>query len=265
MNKDIRIDLSFSNHRKRKKLFSILGAQGVLSLIDLWLKTAESRPKGILTGMDETDIALDAQWSADAGQFCKVLCEVGFLDRAEDGTYSIHDWKEHQRYAYFSEERSKVARDSARRRWEKRRGIKKEDKEKQGHNANIMQGAYEGHTKGNAPSPSPNPNPNPLNTSLSSSKMTCPHPDILELYHKILPELPPVKVWSEERQKHLRARWKEEPKRRDLEWWRKYFEYVRESSFLMGNGNKKWQPNLEWLVKKSNLINVIEGKYHQSV
>jgi len=67
---------------------------------------------------------------------------------------------------------------------------------------------------------------------------------------------------DEERQKHLRARWKEDPKRQNLDWWKRYFAYVRESPFLMGNGNKKWKPNLEWLVKKSNLINVIEEKYH---
>ena len=92
--------------------------------------------------------------------------------------------------------------------------------------------------------------------------MTCPQSQIVDLYHKVLPELPPVKVWSEERQKQLAARWKEEPKRQNIEWWQRYFDYVRESSFLMGNGKDKWQPNLEWLLRKSNLINVIEGKYH---
>ena len=92
---------------------------------------------------------------------------------------------------------------------------------------------------------------------------SCPHEKIVETYHSVLPELPPVKVWSEERKRDLRARWVEEAKRQDLDWWKRYFEYVRESSFLMGNGKEKWQPNLEWLLKKKNLINVIEGKYHE--
>jgi hypothetical protein len=96
----------------------------------------------------------------------------------------------------------------------------------------------------------------------SSSRMPCPQSEIVEMYHRILPELPPVKDWSEERQKNLRARWKEKPKRQNQEWWEKYFQYVRESPFLMGGGEKGWTPNLEWLVKKKNLINVIEGKYH---
>jgi hypothetical protein len=91
----------------------------------------------------------------------------------------------------------------------------------------------------------------------------CPHQTIVDIYHTVLPELHPVKVWSEERKKDLRARWVEEAKRQDLDWWKRYFEYVRESSFLMGNEKEKWQPNLEWLVKKKNLINVIEGLYHK--
>ena len=40
----------------------------------------------------------------------------------------------------------------------------------------------------------------------------CPHEAIVSLYHETLPELPRVKVWTEERRKQLRARWCEEPK-----------------------------------------------------
>lgn len=140
--------------------------------MDLWLNTAQNRPKGILIGMNETDIALDAQWPGDPTQFCKALIDVGFLEKGKDGMYSIHDWKEHQRYAYFSEERSKIARDAAQKRWEKRRGIKTKDKEKQEYNADIIQGAYKEHTKGNAPSPSPSPSPK--NKDLSGKKTPDP-------------------------------------------------------------------------------------------
>jgi hypothetical protein len=98
--------------------------------------------------------------------------------------------------------------------------------------------------------------------SVCVSTETTPHDAIVSLYHEILPELPAVKEWTPERQKQLRSRWKEAPKRQDLEWWRQYFGYVRESAFLMGDNKDKWTPNLEWLVKKSHLVNVIEGKYH---
>jgi hypothetical protein len=155
MNKDIRIDLSFSNHRKRKKLFSTLGAQGVLSLIDLWLKTAENRPKGILFGMDETDIALDAQWPGDPAQFCQALVDTGFLERDEKGIYSVHDWKGHQRYAYFAEERSQRAREAVEVRWSKRDAEKLQ--KECGVNTERIQTVYGENIKGNTPSPSPSP------------------------------------------------------------------------------------------------------------
>jgi hypothetical protein len=155
------LDLSFPTHRKRKKLFNTLGAQGVLSLIDLWLATAANRPKGILSGMDEADIALDAQWSGDPAQFCKVLCEVGFLDQAEDGTYLIHDWKDHQPFAFYAEERSQKSRELAFKRWGKKTGSKPEAKTD---NADGMRDACERHNKGNAPIPSPIPSPIPKKT-----------------------------------------------------------------------------------------------------
>jgi hypothetical protein len=95
-----------------------------------------------------------------------------------------------------------------------------------------------------------------------SSNIRVPHKAIVSLYHKILSELPEVKVWSPERQKALRARWREDKKRQSLDWWKGFFEYVRECPWLMGDNPNKWQPNLEWLIKKKNFINVIEGRYH---
>lgn len=95
-----------------------------------------------------------------------------------------------------------------------------------------------------------------------SSNNRVPHKAIVSLYHEILPELPAVKVWSSERQKTLRVRWKEDPKRQSLDWWRGFFEYVKQSSWLIGDNPNKWQPNFEWLLEKKHFVNVIEGKYH---
>jgi phage replication O-like protein O len=90
----------------------------------------------------------------------------------------------------------------------------------------------------------------------------CPHQEIISLYHQILPEFSQVKAWTEERKKTLRARWRENKKYQDIGWWEGFFKHVRTSPFLMGENDRKWQPNLEWLIKKSNFVNVIEGKYH---
>jgi hypothetical protein len=98
--------------------------------------------------------------------------------------------------------------------------------------------------------------------SLSSDNQV-PHKAIIRLYHEILPEFPSIKIWSPERQRALRARWKEDKDRQNLDWWKGLFEYVRNSDFLMGNNDRKWRPNLEWLIKKNKFVNLIEGTFHE--
>ncbi|MGD0233276.1 MAG: hypothetical protein ABSC55_01940 [Syntrophorhabdales bacterium] len=145
---DIRIKFSFLTHRKRKRLEGLLGAQGVLSLNNLWISAAQTRSKGVLYGMDETDIALDAQWPGRADEFCKALVDIGWLDRSENGVYSLHDWEEHQPYVFHSEERSAQAKEAVQTRW--RRKAKDRDE---------IPPEYDPYTDRNTPSPNPSPSP----------------------------------------------------------------------------------------------------------
>ncbi len=93
----------------------------------------------------------------------------------------------------------------------------------------------------------------------------CPHQEIVALFHEILPEARAIRVWTAKRKETLRARWREQSKRQNLDWWRRLFEYVRESDFLMGKvhspGRKPFELNLEWLLNEENLAKVIEGHY----
>jgi hypothetical protein len=89
---------------------------------------------------------------------------------------------------------------------------------------------------------------------------TCPHEEIISLYHKILPELPAVKIWTQKRQAHLRSRWKESSERQCLEWWEKYFQKIKQSPFLTGNVTD-FKASLEWVVNQSNMVKILEGKY----
>lgn len=86
-----------------------------------------------------------------------------------------------------------------------------------------------------------------------------PHSQIMKLYHEILPELPRVMDWTAERQKLLRARWKERPERQSLAWWEAYFKSVRTQGFLMGKGDKGWVADLEWLLRPKFMPRVLEG------
>lgn len=93
----------------------------------------------------------------------------------------------------------------------------------------------------------------------------CPHEAIVALYHETLPALPRVAVWDERRRTYLRSRWRESQDRQSLDWWKRLFGYVGKSDFLMGrvetNGRKPFQANLEWILKPSNFVKIIEGNY----
>ena len=95
MNSDIRISISFKGHRKRVKLQQLLGKGATDYILDLWINTALNHPKGILTGMDESDIAIEAGYSGDANKFVDAMLVCGLLEQHNDGTYYIHDWDEH--------------------------------------------------------------------------------------------------------------------------------------------------------------------------
>ena len=89
---------------------------------------------------------------------------------------------------------------------------------------------------------------------------SCPHQQILELCYQILPELPRIE-WTDDRASQLRTRWREKPERQCLDWWKWYFELVRECPWLMGENDRKWMADFEWLTRKKNMPKVLDGKY----
>ena len=147
MNADIRLKVTFPNHHKIKKLYRRLGPQGPLSLIYLWLYVAENKPNGVLSGMDEEDIELAAQWNGDAGVMLVALLDLCLLHKQADA-YSVHDWKDNNPYAFHAPIRSERAKKGAEARWKKHA-------QNQDVNASSMPVA----STSNAPSPSPSPSP----------------------------------------------------------------------------------------------------------
>jgi hypothetical protein len=95
----------------------------------------------------------------------------------------------------------------------------------------------------------------------------CPHTEILALYHELLPANPVMKVWDGARESALRTRWKEDPKRQSLDYWRRFFGYVGKSEFLTGRregqDGRAFLPGLDWLVTASKFAKVIEGRYQE--
>lgn len=96
----------------------------------------------------------------------------------------------------------------------------------------------------------------------------CPHEEIIALYHEILPMCPVIRAWTKARQDKLRARWNEAPERQNLDYWRRFFEYVASSAFLTGRsapapGRRPFVATLYWMVGAENFTKIREGAYEQ--
>jgi len=94
------------------------------------------------------------------------------------------------------------------------------------------------------------------------AKPDCPHQEIIALYHELLPQCPQVRDWTPARATQLRARWSENEKRQNLDYWRQFFEYVGQCDFLVGRtGQKPFFADLEWMTKSANFTKIREAKY----
>lgn len=101
----------------------------------------------------------------------------------------------------------------------------------------------------------------------------CPHQQIIDLYHRVLPLNPQVRQWHATRQGYLRQRWREQATAKHwlqesdgMAWFERYFGFVADSKFLTGRappsqGRQPFVADLEWLLKPDNFAKVIEGKY----
>jgi hypothetical protein len=104
-------------------------------------------------------------------------------------------------------------------------------------------------------------NVNNENTQSESKIPVCPHDKIIDLYHKILPELQGVNktLWKgSKREKDLSSRWKQNEEFRKGEFWDWFFKNVRTSNHHMGGSEGGWKAELGWLVKKENFIKLVE-------
>jgi hypothetical protein len=68
-------------------------------------------------------------------------------------------------------------------------------------------------------------------------------------------------VVTKSRIKAIKARLKDDPARKELDWWRRYFQRVREFPWLLGRNPKRWMANLDWLIKDEPMQKVLEGVF----
>jgi uncharacterized protein YdaU (DUF1376 family) len=97
------------------------------------------------------------------------------------------------------------------------------------------------------------------NTSSSTKADPIPYQQIVDSYHRNLPMLPGVQKLTDARKRHIKARWSEVTKDgKDIGYFDRFFDHVSHSDFLKTGSFC----NLEWLMKESNHVKVIEGNYH---
>lgn len=98
----------------------------------------------------------------------------------------------------------------------------------------------------------------------------CPHEEIVEAYHRELPACHRVEVWDDRRRALLRSRWREDRTRQSVEWWVGLFRYIaNDCPFLVGatetsRGRDPFVANLEWIIRPTNFVKIIEGQYARS-
>ncbi|MBI9110265.1 hypothetical protein [Maridesulfovibrio ferrireducens] len=90
----------------------------------------------------------------------------------------------------------------------------------------------------------------------------CPYDSIVEVYNRILPQLPQVKMVTEKRKKVLNAAWRGHEARQSVEWWEAYFKLVLSCPFLLGK-KKDWKANFDWLLSPGNMVKVLEGHFRE--
>ena len=157
MDTDIRLDWGFPNHLKTRRLLRNLGDHGFVCLIRLWCYVGERYKKGVLNGIKKDDLEEICGWAGEPGAFAAYAVRMRWVDEAENGVLSIHDWRDHQPYIFHSDRRSEAASVAAAARWEKytKRGVNPRRKRDA---SGAQTGAHAGR---NAPAPAPDPDPDP--------------------------------------------------------------------------------------------------------
>lgn len=112
-----------------------------------------------------------------------------------------------------------------------------------------------------------------------SAPTPCPTDELINLYHKLMPLNPQVKVINDTRRKAISARWKEaalltcQPfgysnRAEGLDAWRQFFEVCAESDFLTGRapaqpGKPPFVADIDFLISPSGFAKCLENKYHR--
>lgn len=84
-----------------------------------------------------------------------------------------------------------------------------------------------------------------------------PVDEIFEIYERVLPTKPRVRIRDDARRKAVRSLWRKDKKFQSVDFWERYFTVVRNSTFLMSQKTFAF----DWLMQPKNFKKVAEGNY----
>jgi len=101
------------------------------------------------------------------------------------------------------------------------------------------------------------------NILVPSERERAPAKEIIELFNKVFTELPEVRLISDKRLQSVRSRWGETEKLRSIDQWEKFFQWIKQSDFLMGRDKAEFKLSFDWIFKAANFAKIYEGNYHK--
>jgi hypothetical protein len=196
-------------------------------------------------------------------RYLPLLRDAGLVRLDEDGLIEIIDWQNKQMASDDSAPRQRHSRD------------KKRDASRDGHALEVDTDTERETEKKNQGGEAPL---DAHGKRARPAELACPYDDLVELYHTLLPDNPRVMVLTKGRKTALRERWRDfkprygtpPTKEGGLDFWRRYFAFVARSEFLTGHvpgkeGRAPFMADIDFLLRPSKMVEIIEGKYHERV
>lgn len=215
-------------------------------LIDLYYITESCLPDDI----DFLCRKVIARTNEESTAVEQVLKE--FFHQTPNGWYHVRCEEEIEKYKSIQSQKAAAGRASAEKRAEKLRKAL-EDSTGVQHPFNGTPTNQEPITNNQIKTPS----------SSGDDKQAKQQPDyqaIIDLYHRILPSLPMVKLLTDKRKASIRSCCSLKPSYIGLDFWEAYFEQASKSDFIMGR-KTDWRADFDFLVTKSKFVKVLEGSY----
>lgn len=212
-------------------------------LIDLYYITESCLPDDI----DFLCRKVIARTNEESTAVEQVLKE--FFHQTPNGWYHVRCEEEIEKYKSIQSQKAAAGRASAEKRAEKLRKALED--------STAVQHPFNGTPTNHEPITN-----NHIKTPLSSSDDRR-HPDyqtIIDLYHRILPSLPMVKLLTDKRKSSIRSCCNLKASYYGLDFWEAYFEQAGRSDFIMGR-KTDWKADFDFLVTKGKFVKVLEGSY----